>query len=342
MTRELSPLGEFEIRGQWWLPGTPDLPVSGRLHYEAGNWVRLDLDSSLKDHWVDQGDGFKAYSFEVLPTPVVLGTALDGTECTLFDAAELGKSITAGSLLIGGHFGVEAEARFESASVPGGTMVMYSPRRIVQPAGKASHERPINSAEVPLPFGLVKPVAERAFNEWFSRAEELGPVHQLLIETFPPYDAALQSLFLRLAQAIEVFHRRSSAQTYVTGEEYAQYYDALIQALPEETPAPLKERVKNYLKYGNQYSLKSVVKRLVKTYDASAQHALRIEDPDAFALLVANTRNCLTHLSPTMGPVASTASDYFEMINKLRALLYGAVARSLGFAISQCLSRVPS
>ncbi len=57
MSQERSPLGEFEIRGEWWLPGNPDNRVPGMVYYKAGERVRLDFSKAIAA--VDEYGGLK-------------------------------------------------------------------------------------------------------------------------------------------------------------------------------------------------------------------------------------------------------------------------------------------
>ncbi len=198
-------------------------------------------------------------------------------------------------------------------------------------------------AKMPLPFRFLEHVAPSVFDKWFATADELGPVHQLLLETLPPNDMGLESVLLRLAQAVEVFFRRSVRATYVTPEEYRQYYNRIVRAFPDEMADTLRDRLKNYLIPGNEYSLRSVVKRLIEDLEEPVRAALRVESPNRFASLVANTRNSLTHHTAPNGPTPSTAQEYYEMNKRLRALLYGVLAKSLGFdglALVHCVQNV--
>jgi len=457
-----SPLGEFEIRGEWWLPENPANCVPGVLSYSPGHWVKVELDKPLSDPWVDTEPGIRELSLDQRPFDTLLGAGKDGTLCTLLEGFEIaGTTAYARSLLIGQHFARATDVRFRSAelglthlerwtehspfafpitelakgapeksyrleiayrgkklldiAVPStgcrievwsGTDVTYhvyqsvtikhAPFVYVEPSTPQSFSwyrefflnltrlfsflvgcrlyrtktvcfAPPNGEEVepshvevydqmriaaileephpikmPLPFSLVQNSADRVFEGWFSTAKELAAVHQLLLETLPPCDLGLESVLIRLAQALEVFYRRSVKGTYVTQEEYQEYYKNLVEAFPEKMPDDLKYRLRNHLKFGNEYSLNSLVKHLIRSLDKVAQDALCIEDPAEFALRVARTGNTLTHHTPADGPVASTATEYYEMNKQLRALLYGVLAQSLGFngaVLRQCVDR---
>jgi hypothetical protein len=193
---------------------------------------------------------------------------------------------------------------------------------------------------MPLPLPFVAPVAPQVFDKWFSVAEELAPVHQILMEVLPPSDLGLEGMLLRLAQALEVFYRRSIKETYVGPEEWGLYYQKMLERLPEKMPEALKDRLRNHLWYGNEFSLYSVVKRLIKGLEEPAQYMLGVENISQFAQLVANTRNSLTHNIRPDGPFASTARDYIDVNKRLRALLYAVVAQFLGFntpAVVRCI-----
>jgi hypothetical protein len=196
---------------------------------------------------------------------------------------------------------------------------------------------------MPLPFTAIRDVAATVFDRWFSSSNEIGPVYRLLIETLPPIDLTLDTAFLRLSQAVEVLYRRAIKETYVKPDDFDTYCYALIKAFPSGMPENLRSRVKSHLKYANEYSLKSVVKRLLKDLDEPARKALGISDSTEFSRTVANTRNSLTHLSAQEQPLASTAKEYHKMNKQLRALLYGVLAKSLGVsgtALEQCVLRV--
>ena len=196
---------------------------------------------------------------------------------------------------------------------------------------------------MPLPLSSLQNVAPAVFEKWFSSTNDQGSVYQLLIETLPPNDLTLDTTLLRLAQAVEVFYRRMIKETYVTPQEFDSYYEAMVKAFPADMPEDLRSRLASYLEHGNEYSLKSVVKRLLNDLDEPARKALGIENSTEFSLMVANTRNPLTHLTTPDGPVASTAREYYEMNQRLRALLYGVLAKSLGFdarALEQCVLKV--
>lgn len=99
-----------------------------------------------------------------------------------------------------------------------------------QKVGTEEEER---AKAAPLPLALVRQRAQEVFQNWFRASDEAGPIFQFMIETLPPNDSEVVTVALKLTQALEVFVRRSIAQTYVTEDEYdRRYYKAMFEALP--------------------------------------------------------------------------------------------------------------
>lgn len=110
-----SPLADFQIRGEWWLPENPAQRTSGVLYYKAGDWVKLDLDKPLRDPWIETEPGIQTLSPGATPTEVVLGDGLDGTLCTLLHGHQLLGEVISRHLLLGAHYQREADIQFRSA-----------------------------------------------------------------------------------------------------------------------------------------------------------------------------------------------------------------------------------
>ena len=112
---------EFQRRGQWWIPETPDNKVAGVLTYkETEN--ELDLFGYIKLM------PYPGRQTVPEPTPIILGLLEDGSQCTLFrnrlTAAQhagpscLGNSKwSANIVFMGGHFMREEDITFQSWSL---------------------------------------------------------------------------------------------------------------------------------------------------------------------------------------------------------------------------------
>jgi hypothetical protein len=127
MAQERSALGEFEIRGEWWLPENPGKRAAGVLRYRAGDRVKLQLDKAIAEHWVSTGkivtpfsaEPVEAFSPEPVRLDIVLGDGRDGSKITLADAFSFGfgGDISASFLLVGRHFETVDAITFASANL---------------------------------------------------------------------------------------------------------------------------------------------------------------------------------------------------------------------------------
>jgi hypothetical protein len=107
---------DFELSGNWWLPTNHAGSIGGMLSFKNRQAITLDL-----------FDDFPGSEKGIWP-PVVLGTAFDGTECTLLNCYRLGPILQAlpygtraiygaDLLFIGQHFDSVDDIRFSSISI---------------------------------------------------------------------------------------------------------------------------------------------------------------------------------------------------------------------------------
>lgn len=111
----------FDIKGEWWLPGTPGIKKSGTLSYESGQSITLETLGSLR--------GPDAVWNDIREYPeIILGRSNDGKEVTLYRNAEIHKSSSSrgGSgttryqcfdIFVGAHFDAIDGLLFDSSTV---------------------------------------------------------------------------------------------------------------------------------------------------------------------------------------------------------------------------------
>jgi len=114
-------LGDFELKGEWWLPGQREEKwFAGILRHDAEKGITLELGGAFSDRSM-------GFSGEEVNWPVIHGATYEGKCCTLFDAHRTGqRHSSAGTmaehysvdpLVIGGHFSSLDEMKFDSFSV---------------------------------------------------------------------------------------------------------------------------------------------------------------------------------------------------------------------------------
>jgi len=187
-----------------------------------------------------------------------------------------------------------------------------------------------------LPFVMLftfKDISDRFesfLRNWFKDADLLEPVYDLYFGTFYNPRMYLEHQFLSLIQAIESFHQRIYGGEYVSDEDYNKVYDTLVDAIPNGIGGDLKERLKEYLKYGNEFSLRKRLKEIFDKYQEILDGFT--VDKNAFIIKVVDTRNYQTHHDADLKEHAARGEDLYRLIQKLKMLLETCLLTELGFS----------
>lgn len=187
--------------------------------------------------------------------------------------------------------------------------------------------------DMPLPLSaLGERGAQTLFKNWFLNEDTLRPVYGLLLSTIYDPDQYVQSAFLSLSQALETLHRRLFKGIYVTKDEYKETRQALVRAIPSNTPEKLASKLTAMLNWGNEFSLKDRLTELLESLNQeNRQQLLNWNTREDFVRTVADTRNYLTHYKESAKP--ATAESLREMYNlnqRLRAILTVILLKHLG------------
>jgi hypothetical protein len=179
-----------------------------------------------------------------------------------------------------------------------------------------------------LPMSLIEAQISEIFETWLSNSNELHSVYNLFSSYLYHSDFPVDFGLLSLMQALESFHRVTKPGNYLDKEEYSQKYgDALISALPDDTPSDLKMALKSRIKYGYQYSLR---KRLNEIFDdIEGLKSLVTSDHKEFVNKVVNFRNYLTHYDEDERPSDLDIENMYTACQSLRILLTIVLLRNL-------------
>ena len=201
----------------------------------------------------------------------------------------------------------------------------------------------LETCEVP-PFQMLftfKDVQDRFgifLRNWFEKAHLLKPTYNLYFGILYNPHLYLESQFLSLTQAIESYHQRVYGGEYLSDEDYKVVYNSLVEvvkAMPQDTKGSLKDRLKEYLKYGNEFSLRTRLKEVVNDYGVLT--TLFINNKDTFINDVVETRNYLTHYDEDSKP-PSPVENYeilFQLIQNLRTIVEICLLKEAGFSLEE-------
>lgn len=168
------------------------------------------------------------------------------------------------------------------------------------------------------------PSIQQHLSLWMERFDELLPVilgygSYMFAERVPAEDR-----FFRLAQATEILCRiLDSDSTYIDADSYGNVRESLVAAIPANTPSDLRSRLTSTLEYGNEFSFRTRLKRLLKTafasYDLELQKVLG--DTGKFVAQVVETRNYLAHGGRAPSNMPHSSRDWLLLIMRLRVLI---------------------
>ncbi|PFH86471.1 HEPN domain-containing protein [Bacillus sp. AFS088145] len=116
-TKDMTMYDEFEFRGYWWVPDSPEKQVAGILTYNLEG-INLELFGDLGEEQSFFGNKAKKYQ-------LVLGTTEDGEDITLYDGFQtkfkisgyVTTKLTFNRMLVGKHFHSKEEMKFHSISI---------------------------------------------------------------------------------------------------------------------------------------------------------------------------------------------------------------------------------
>jgi hypothetical protein len=107
----------------------------------------------------------------------------------------------------------------------------------------------------------------------------------------------------------------------------------LVNAIPKETQKELKDRLKEYLRYGNEFSLRKRMKDIINRYRDVVD--IFIKDSKSFIEKVVNTRNYLIHRNRLLGKDAASGKELYHLTQKLRICLEACLLGELGFNLHE-------
>lgn len=168
---------------------------------------------------------------------------------------------------------------------------------------------------------------------YFKYADILESIYYLYLgELYNPH-MYLENQFLSLIQSLESFHRLTFKGKYVSDNDYDVVKEALIKAIPESVDSDLKARLKEYFKYGNEFSLRKRLKELFNEYPEFSVIFTKNknENKKDFIEKVVNTRNYLTHYDEELKEYAVFGEDLYLLTQKLRICAGVCLLKKVGF-----------
>ena len=165
-------------------------------------------------------------------------------------------------------------------------------------------------------------------NKWFSLYDDIGPTLDILFSVLYT-EMYLDVRFLLAAQAVESLHRRLWPSNYVDEMQYEEIEQKLADNIPNEVPSDLKAKLKDVLKYGNEFSLRRRLKEISqRLMEKGAENIVCLDS--AFINDVVNTRNYLTHYDKSLQASEKREESLYRLYAKLALTVMVVVFTELG------------
>jgi ApeA N-terminal domain 1 len=175
----------------------------------------------------------------------------------------------------------------------------------------------------------------KCIQSWIKKYELLEPAINLYFSVLYNPSNYAEVKFLSLTQAIETYHRRLFDEKYQNDDIYrAGLYSDLIKVLPKELDSDFKKSLEGRLKYGNEYSLRTRLRKVVESITDILDFSFvqLKQERTVFINRVVDTRNYWTHYSSELAEKAvQTGEERLILITQLQLLLEVCFLKDLGF-----------
>lgn len=178
----------------------------------------------------------------------------------------------------------------------------------------------INPRAILITKDQVENELETILNKWIEKQDSIKTIFNLYMGIlYNPYPYRVTT-FLNLTQALESFQRHLNTDKYITEDTYTEAYNQIIAAIPADLPKELIERLKGSLKYGNEFSLRTRLKNLLRSLEENLLMLITDNINDMVQAIV-NTRNYYTHYDKSLKERSATGRKLADLNEKLKALL---------------------
>lgn len=185
--------------------------------------------------------------------------------------------------------------------------------------------REVHPAEMLFTLADARSRLAQLVENWFAKQELLRPVFDLYFGAIYNRHAFLEQQFLSLMQAIETFHRRTSAETDLPPTDHDRRVEEILKA----APATHRDWLSSKLTYSNELTLRT---RLSDVLGRCPEVVGKlVKKNKSFIHQVYTARNYLTHYDQALEAEAPKGLDLYPLTIRLQALVEMCLLLELGF-----------
>jgi len=172
--------------------------------------------------------------------------------------------------------------------------------------------------------------ADELLQRWFDGYEDFSSAQYLFLTALADRGMFINTRFSFAVQALEVFHRLSYPTTIIAPKDHATLQDILMSAIPDDTPAVMRDKLRGLLAFSNEPSLGQRLKALLKEVRSRLGEVPAGFDK-AFVKRLVDTRNYYTHFSPNLEGQILAGADMHYGIRRIVLLLIVLQFLRIGF-----------
>jgi hypothetical protein len=157
-------------------------------------------------------------------------------------------------------------------------------------------QRSLSPSEFLICYDDVKAYLAQMLKVWLTATSDIMPALDLLFSSIYEPAPFQETRFLPIVQAAEVFARASCPPPESDKAEFGRVRKVLQNAIPDDTPSPIREAFVDNLSYAGEPRLKHRLKSLTDCLEQETVELFCV-NPDEFIRGIVDTRNFFTHYS---------------------------------------------
>jgi hypothetical protein len=197
----------------------------------------------------------------------------------------------------------------------------------------------IDRREILAPLNKLGDSFIHILEKWDEERTRIGDTVALLGDVLDRNAPASHVRMLLLAQALEAFHRNVIGGEYLTKPAYEPFLQALLNAIPDGIKGDHRSSLKSRLRYGNELSLRTRLKKLLESISDDAMNNLQI-DRRSFVCDVVDARNDFTHWVQEREEDRPNGAHLANLLSSLLALTQLITLKHLGVDESLVVARM--
>jgi hypothetical protein len=157
-----------------------------------------------------------------------------------------------------------------------------------------SKNQEIRHSKILIRLTEVKYQLEEVFRKWLSKTEQLQYSRALFFSTHERPAPFLETRFLPIIQAIEVYCSGLGSEKYIPDHEFKVIKKKLLDEIPDGLNDGLTQKLRTSIGFANELSLNDRIVQLINSLDPMTRHFI-CRDSEKFARLLKDSRNYYTH-----------------------------------------------